>query len=198
MPLRRPLRKAQDAGSFVQGDPGKEAQLNQFGFRGALGSKSIERLVDGEQLVTFLHWRGNFDVVQVDSLLPTAVSDGEFLSRSINENAAHGLGGGAEEVGAVFKTLLSQSQPRFVDERGGLERVAGLLAGHLRTGELPQFGIDLRDQGVRSIGLSAAEGIKEESDVGHVPDLPGKRGGSDAKHLHWEPATYSSRPHGGG
>jgi hypothetical protein len=49
-------------------------------------------------------------------------------------------------VSAVFEALIAKLQPRFVHQRRGLQRVAGSLARHLRTGERLQFRIDLREQ----------------------------------------------------
>jgi hypothetical protein len=46
--------------------------------------------------------------------------------------------------------------------------VAGLLAGHLRAGELAQLGIDLRDQGTGCIGLASLDSCEEEGDVAHA------------------------------
>ena len=66
-----------------------------------------------------------------------------------------------------IKRLVAQTQPRFVDQRGGLQRVARLLARHLRAGEEAQLGIDLREQGIRRIGLTALDGTEEEREVTH-------------------------------
>jgi hypothetical protein len=55
-----------------------------------------------------------------------------------------------------------------MDERCGLEHVAGLLARHLRPGKLAQLGIDLREQRAGGVGFATLDGVEEEEgDVGH-------------------------------
>ena len=52
-------------------------------------------------------------------------------------------------------------------QRCRLQSVTRLFAGHLRTGELAQLGIDLREQRFRSIRLAALDSTEEEREVGH-------------------------------
>ena len=52
-----------------------------------------------------------------------AVAEGVFAARLVDEEAAHGLGGGGEEMGAVGELGIFSSyeaQPGFMDQRGGL------------------------------------------------------------------------------
>ena len=56
-------------------------------------------------------------------------------------------------------------------ERGGLKRVAGLFAGHLRAGELAQFGIDEREQFLPGAGIPVLDGFEKTGDVAHARQL---------------------------
>ena len=53
-------------------------------------------------------------------------------------------------------------------ERGGLERVPRLLAGHLRAGELAEFGIDEREQSFWSLRVAILNRIEKIGNVRHV------------------------------
>jgi hypothetical protein len=87
--------------------------------------------------------------------------------RALDQNTAHGLGGGAEKVGAVLEAGISQSHPRLVYERGGLESVTRLLARHLRPCELAQFCIDQWEQLLAGTGIAVLDCFKNARDVSH-------------------------------
>ena len=77
-----------------------------------------------------------------------------------------------KKVRAVFKAGLSvgidEPEPGLVHERRGLERVAGLLARHLRGGEAPKFGIDQRKQLVGGGRLALLNPGEKPRDVVHA------------------------------
>jgi hypothetical protein len=80
--------------------------------------------------------------LNVHTLLMTAMPNGAFAAGAINENAAHRLGGGAEEMRAILKgrgITAAQPQPGLVDEGGGLERMAGRFVGHLLRRQTAEF-----------------------------------------------------------
>jgi hypothetical protein len=57
-------------------------------------------------------------------------------------------------VGAILKVLLflfHHAQVRFMDERGRLQRVTGILVAHITPGHLPQFVVDERHQFVERL-----------------------------------------------
>jgi hypothetical protein len=61
------------------------------------------------------------------------VLDGLLPPGGIDEDAAHGLGGGGEEVIAAVEALLAdQAQVGLVDQGGRLEGVSGRLLRQLR------------------------------------------------------------------
>ena len=76
--------------------------------------------------------------VEVGVLAPPAAAAllAALAAGVLDQDAAHGLGGGGEEVAAVGEGLVRvgrQAQVGLVDQGGGVERLARLLAGHLRA-----------------------------------------------------------------
>ena len=65
----------------------------------------------------------------------------------VNEDAAHRLGGGGEEVIATLKLLIAdQPQVGFMHEGGCVERLAWLFVGELGGGKLAQLVVNQRQQ----------------------------------------------------
>ena len=63
------------------------------------------------------------------------------------EDPPHRLRGGLQVVGARRKgTLAAKLQERFMHQRRGIERLAGLFRCQLRRRELAEFIVDLRQQ----------------------------------------------------
>jgi hypothetical protein len=73
---------------------------------------------------------------------------------------------GEEVATAVPAGILLSDEPEvgLVNERGGLERVAGRGLGHQRPAESAQFGVDGREQPVRCHGVPGLHGLE---DPGH-------------------------------
>ena len=113
------------------------------------GGKFFQRLVHGEQLVIIRQGRRNFESVQVNRLDARAAFRREPSPGMFNQNTPHRLGRRTEKVGAILKrrrVLTAQAEPGFVDQGGGLERMAGSFARHLLRSELAQFVIDQGQQ----------------------------------------------------
>jgi hypothetical protein len=93
-----------------------------------------------------------------------AVFEPVFAASGFDQDSAHGLGRGGEEVPAAVPAvpIASPDQPeiRLIDEGGRLQGVVGGLARHLRGSELPQFVVNERKQFGGS--LAAAAGNKLE------------------------------------
>ena len=67
-----------------------------------------------------------------------AVARGALAASAVNEDSAHRLGSSAKEVRAAVPFLIfiaDQPQPGFVDERGGLQGLAGCFVRHLVRGQ---------------------------------------------------------------
>ena len=81
----------------------------------------------------------------VHSLQAAPVTLGTSPPGLLDQDAAHGFGGGAEEVSAPILMLIIVSdkpQPGFMDQRRRLQHVIGRFIGHPGCCELAQFPID--------------------------------------------------------
>ena len=93
----------------------------------------------------------------------------------IDQNSTHGFRRRAEEVPSIGKcgdVLISdQFDIGFVDEPGGLQSLAWLLARHLRRSHLPQFVIDQWQQFIYRDRVAAIYLLQDFGDLGHTPDF---------------------------
>ena len=86
----------------------------------------------------------------------------------IDEDSPHGFGGGGEEVSAAVELLIAdQPQVGFVNQRGGVEGVAGGFGGHARGGELPELIVDERQQLSGGLAVAGRGGFEELGDLDH-------------------------------
>src|SRR4051812_18657998 len=91
-------------------------------------------------------------------------------ANGFHQNSSHGLRGGAEEVRATFpkrRRISSEPEPRFVNERGRLESMAGRFPRHFLRGELPQLGIHKRNQLLSSSGVPLRHSVEDIGEVAY-------------------------------
>src|SRR5213592_4752570 len=85
----------------------------------------VERLIHRQQLI--IHGgSGHIEGVKIYALVAPAMTFGVFPPGAVDQNAAHRLGGGAEEMFAILERrslIANQAQPGFVHQRSGLERL---------------------------------------------------------------------------
>ncbi len=74
------------------------AQLHQFGFACIVTRKLLERLVDREQFVVILKWRGDFQLRKVAMLRAGSVLGSDLPARALDEDAAHRFRRSREKV----------------------------------------------------------------------------------------------------
>ena len=140
---------AEQLGRLRNRQAGEVAQLDESAAPGVVVRQLGQGLVQGEQVVAGLPARrGPTRRGPCVPVRPRAWHGA--APGALDEDAAHGLGGGGEEVSAAVPMLrflhVHQPQVRLVDQRGGLERLAGLFLGQLLAGELPQFVVDQRQE----------------------------------------------------
>jgi hypothetical protein len=97
----------------------------------------------------------------------------------VDEDQAHGLGGGEEEVAAVGDVgegiAVEESEEGLVDEGSGLEGVAGSFEAHEAAGDAAQLVVDDADETFLGV-LSAVADLSE--DGGQITPLFGSHGRS--------------------
>src|SRR5262249_25957643 len=125
----------------------------------------------------------------VEEIVPMPAAAGlacSFPAGIFDEDAAHGLGGGGEEmttaVPALTLDFAHQSYIRLVDQRRGLERLAGLLLRQPPGGELAQLVVDQGQEGLGGPGVALLDGREDARDIVHRrgppgSSLPARRGG---------------------
>src|SRR5262245_42090804 len=120
--------------------------------------------------------------------MASAVADAVLAAGGLDQDAAHGFGRGREEVAAVVPAVPvrrpDEAQVRLVNQGSGLKGVVGVLPGQSRGGELPQLGVEEREEVGGGRPVAGLDGGEDPRDVGH-----------DGKHTSrwWEP-----RPQTGG
>jgi hypothetical protein len=92
----------------------------------------------------------------------------------IQQDAAHRLCGNSEEMRPIlpFHVMLSDEvEVSFVYQRGGLEGMIGPFPAQAGRCQVAEFGIDQRDQLIRSVRIAQAELGKKLGDIsgGHLP-----------------------------
>ena len=155
-PLNRPLRKSQQFGNLAVLKADKEPEFDNFGLGRVLRRKPVQRLVNMEQPSRVMSV-GKIDFVQGNALSPAAMAELEFATGIINENAAHALGCGAEEVCSVLPRLIGrvhQAQPGLMDQSCGLQGVASRLASHSVRREFAQLIVNQREQFLCCLGIA--------------------------------------------
>jgi len=139
-------RNAEGLGGFFVGQADEVAKFDDLSFDRMFGSKSFQRFMDGQELVV-IAGTGQFHSFERHAALPTAVAQSAFLASAIDQNVAHGLSGGREEMSAILEAIIAagnEAQPDFMDEGGGLERVSRGFVGDAMGRELTQLFIDQR------------------------------------------------------
>src|SRR5690606_17247638 len=118
----------------------------------------VDRLVHEQELLVVVG--GGFDVeagrAGADAGELAAVTHGAFAAGGVDEDAAHAFGGGGEKMRAVGPrglNVAAEAEPSFVDEGGGLQRLAGRFARELGGGELTQLFVNERKQLLRRLGI---------------------------------------------
>src|SRR5439155_6890420 len=114
------------AGGFFGAQADEKAKLDQFCLDRVLRGELIESVIDREKLIVSV---GGCEIqlLDVHSDLSAAVTPRAFAASPVNEDTAHGLSGGREEMsasGELRVVVAHQPQPGFMHQSGVLQRVA--------------------------------------------------------------------------
>ena len=141
------------------GQPGEEAQLDQFRRRGIQRGQLVQGLVQGQQVLVGQR-RSDPDLVQVHPLQPPPCRT-RALRRARSTRMRRMASAAAPKKWRRPSHFGSSSppaepanpQPGLMDQRGGLQRLAGLLPGKLPRGQAAQLSIDQGQQFLRRVGF---------------------------------------------
>ena len=168
--LGRARRNTKHFRRFVIRHADEVTQFDQLRLVLMFDSELIERFIDREQLVV-IGRRGEVHFLNVHALLTAAVSNRLFAASSVNQNAPHRFSSRTEEMRSAIPLLIlvsSQAQPRFVNERGWLQSVAGSFIRHLRRRQSAQFVIDKGEQFIGGLGIAGPGAFENARDVAHA------------------------------
>jgi hypothetical protein len=116
---------------FFLGEAGKITQLDQLRLDRVDARKAFERLVQRQQ-IRFGRLGGKLDVGQRHPGAIPAVPDSSLLPGTVDQDAAHRLGGNTEEMSAIREGAIAhQTQVRLVHQGRRVERLTGFLARQL-------------------------------------------------------------------
>ena len=132
------LRDAQQLGRLRQGEAGEVAEGDKSCPAGGRDFEAVEGFVQGKHVGRVRRGADGWLVVVEGVLLKLpAVAQPALATGLLDEDAAHGLGGGGEEVPATApaRWLIApdQTEVGLVDQSGRLKRLAGLLLSQLRA-----------------------------------------------------------------
>src|SRR5262249_8743542 len=111
---------------------------------------------------------------RIECLAPhgTTVARRGLPPGTFDEDAAHGLRGGGEEVAAAVPPLAvrgsDQPQVCLVNEGGRLKRLARRLGGQARGGEAAQLVVNRRQQLSCGVRVALLDGVQDLRDVTHT------------------------------
>ena len=130
--------QAKNFGGFRSGHADEETQLDDLGLNGTVRGQPVKRVADGQEMV-LVGRQGEVNVFNIHSLQAATVTLGKFAPGVVNQEMAHGFGGGGEEMGAIFKSRVftaNEAQPDFMHQGGRLERVTRRAVRHFIRCEL--------------------------------------------------------------
>jgi hypothetical protein len=130
-----------------------------------------QRLVQRQQVFGALRGSDG-EAIEVEPLAPAAPLDAAASAGAFDEDAAHGLGGGGEEVPAAVPRRrlvhVHQAKVRLMHQRRGLERLPRLLLGEPLPRQPAQLVVDQRQQLIGGLGVALFDGGKDARDLAHA------------------------------
>ncbi len=170
-PRHRPIarclapRHAEHVRGLLLGQAGEEAKFDQPRHPRVPGGEFLERAVQVEHIGRNVVPRQAG--VQRDALPVPAALVRVTPPGMIDQHLAHRARGRAEEVGAAFPADavgVDETNVGFVDQGGGLKRVAGALAAQLPLREAAQFIVDGGEEFLRLLRIGPIELAKDPGD----------------------------------
>ena len=91
-----------------------------------------------------------------------------FAPCIVNQDTPHARGGGGKKLRAIPPFRLGvapKPQPRFMDERGRLQRLAGRLAGHFRGSQLAELVVHQWKYQFGGLGIAVFGALEQQSEI---------------------------------
>src|SRR5687768_15530886 len=119
MPVGRRSADAQGFGGLLDRQTGEVAELDELGLFGVFFGELGQGVVEGDQVVG-RGGEGEAGLVEVDAAEAAAAFGSGAAAGLLDEDSAHGLGGGGEEMPAAVPVLdarrVDEADVGFVDE----------------------------------------------------------------------------------
>jgi hypothetical protein len=168
--LHRPLRETQCISYLSVGETDEKSQLDDIRLHFVFRRELIQRLMHLKQSLVALGSNGR-DLVEIHPFLTAAVAQTLPATRFFDQDSAHSLRRGGEEVRAVLPKLVfgaHESQPCFVNERGGLQGLAGFFLRNLGGSEPAQLIINQRQQLIGGGRIAVLSRFQNARDIAHA------------------------------
>jgi hypothetical protein len=168
--LDRARRDVENCGDLFHGKSAEVAQLNHACLSLIFASKTGKCLINGEDFVDAIgiDVRRNDEVVlHLYAMQAACPALGHTGASVIDEDLAHDASGEADELTAArpVDLVADKAHVGLMDEGGGLERVVGALAAHVRRGQAVQLGVDSRQQFFPSVCVAGVHGLEQLRDL---------------------------------
>ena len=130
--LHRGIRDLQRLGDLGDGEAAEEAEGNDLGLAGMHPRQAIQSLVEGDHIeAPFVE--GNQDLIEGHASPFADPLGGPLASGVVDQDLAHRLGGGGEQIAAVGGigegVAFEEADDGLVDQCAGLEGMVGTLVG---------------------------------------------------------------------
>jgi hypothetical protein len=157
---------AQVRGRFAPGSTAEGSQAHEFRPYQLDRGRSVKGVANREEVVIGV---ASEKTVQIDHHLPPCPSLGGHRGAGvIDEDPAHGFGGGREEVTAAVEQLVSdQARLSFVNQGDGAEGLPGGFGRHACGGELPPFVVDERKKVGGGLVVATVRGFEQAGHIAH-------------------------------
>src|SRR6516225_10827346 len=156
LPVQGARRQAEDFRRLVRRQPAEVAQQHDLRLQRVLFFQLFQGLVD-RQDVLGRRLEDGTGLVQLLAVPPAAPYRAGLAPRLLDEDVAHGAGGGEEEVLPGLPAdvaLVGQAQVGLVDQRRRLQGLAGRQLGHAGAGQLAKLLIHDGQQALRRGGVA--------------------------------------------
>src|SRR5262245_23970779 len=164
-------RNVERLGDFLHRQADEETQFHQVGRHGIDGREVVQDVVDRQRFLDIAERRDAGFLQFVPTVLAAALRRMPSPGL-IDEDAAHGLGSGGEEVAAAIPPLhllgVHQPQIGLVDQSGRLDGLAWFLLGQLLGRQLAQLIVDERQELLGGAGVALLDGGQDLGDFAHV------------------------------